>query len=176
MNYKLIYDTLILKASTRNLGEDIYFEVHHILPRCLGGTNNDENLVKLTAEEHYLAHQLLVKIYPEESGLIKAAIAMSVNPFGYRNNNKSFAWLRKRHSESMKGRVVSDQARLNMSKAQKGKTIPAEQRAKMSESAKKYHADAPPRAKRGKYNPSEKMAASVAARGPRGKYKPRVKS
>jgi hypothetical protein len=40
---------------------EIYCEVHHILPISLGGTNENINLVKLTAKEHYIAHLLLTK-------------------------------------------------------------------------------------------------------------------
>ena len=65
MNYKKIYDSLIERGKNRNLNE--YGEKHHIVPKCLGGSNKKENLVKLTPEEHYVAHQLLVKIYPNNN-------------------------------------------------------------------------------------------------------------
>jgi len=41
---------------------DGYTEQHHILPKCLGGTNNKSNLVRLTAREHFVCHLLLVKM------------------------------------------------------------------------------------------------------------------
>jgi hypothetical protein len=56
MNYKKIYDQLVERATSRIL-ED-YTETHHIVPRCMGGTDSLDNLVELTPEEHYLAHQL----------------------------------------------------------------------------------------------------------------------
>lgn len=37
----------------------IYYEKHHIVPQCLGGNNSKTNSVLLTAEEHFIAHQLL---------------------------------------------------------------------------------------------------------------------
>ena len=40
-----------------------YKEAHHIVPKCLGGSNEHDNLVDLTAREHYIAHILLAKIY-----------------------------------------------------------------------------------------------------------------
>lgn len=43
--------------------ESQYFEVHHILPRSLGGTNEPSNLIKLSAGDHYFAHLCLAKIY-----------------------------------------------------------------------------------------------------------------
>lgn len=66
-------------------------------PRCLGGGNEPGNLVRLTPEEHYLAHQLLVKIHPTVPGLVTAAVTMTAN----RPGNKLYGWLRRRVSEQM---------------------------------------------------------------------------
>lgn len=44
------------------VNESSYLEKHHIIPKSLGGTDNKENLVYLTAREHYIAHLLLVKM------------------------------------------------------------------------------------------------------------------
>lgn len=66
MNYKAIYYKIIEKAKQEeNNGNRYvgYYEKHHILPRSLGGTNEKENLVKLTAREHFICHWLLVKMY-----------------------------------------------------------------------------------------------------------------
>jgi len=92
MNYSKIYHLLIEKAKLREING--YYEKHHIIPRCLGGTNEKENLVNLTPEEHYLAHQLLVKIYPDNHALAKAAAMM----MGNRPTNKMYGWVRKRFS------------------------------------------------------------------------------
>lgn len=37
--------------------------MHHIKPRSLGGIDDKENIVKLTAREHFVCHWLLVKMY-----------------------------------------------------------------------------------------------------------------
>ena len=58
------YNQLVKKAKVRNLTKetsDCYVEIHHIIPRSLGGSNDKENLVVLTAKEHYIAHHLLSK-------------------------------------------------------------------------------------------------------------------
>ena len=94
MNYKKIYDSLIEKAKNRIL--EGYVEKHHIIPRCIGGTDDKENIVILTPEEHFLAHQLLVKIYPNESKLIFAAAMMICHNSENRNTNKLYGWLRRR--------------------------------------------------------------------------------
>lgn len=59
--YQRWYDQLIERAFGRRLDE--YFERHHILPRSLGGGDENTNLVDLTYREHFLAHWLLAKIY-----------------------------------------------------------------------------------------------------------------
>ena len=46
-----------------------YCEEHHIVPRSLGGYDTKENLVLLTAREHFVAHLLLAKIYLTEKGV-----------------------------------------------------------------------------------------------------------
>ncbi len=92
MNYQKIYNNLIERAKNRViLG---YYEKHHIIPRCIGGSDNSSNLIKLTPEEHYIAHQLLVKIYPNNHALAKAAAMMIPN----RPTNKMYGWIRRRFS------------------------------------------------------------------------------
>ena len=57
--YSKLYFKIISNAQNRvNEG---YTEKHHILPKSLGGTDEPENLVELTAREHYLCHYLLTK-------------------------------------------------------------------------------------------------------------------
>jgi hypothetical protein len=65
MDYKKIYDDLIQsrKKLKRRKANGVYFEKHHILPKCMGGNNLKENTVLLTAREHLIAHMLLCKIY-----------------------------------------------------------------------------------------------------------------
>lgn len=96
MDYLKHYNLLIERSRNRDL--DQYTEQHHVIPKCMGGNDDKNNLVDLTPEEHYLAHQLLVKIYPENSGLAHAANMMCVN----RTNNKLYGWVRRRLSQSMK--------------------------------------------------------------------------
>ena len=40
-----------------------YSEVHHIVPRSMGGTNDKNNLIRLTARQHFIAHWMLWKAY-----------------------------------------------------------------------------------------------------------------
>jgi len=62
--YLTWYNELVKKAKDRNLTKETsecYVEIHHVVPRSLGGSNDKENLVVLTAKEHYIAHKLLTK-------------------------------------------------------------------------------------------------------------------
>ena len=99
MNYKKIYDNLMNKRKTIIL-ENQYTEKHHIIPKCFGGPDTKENLVALTPEEHFLAHQLLVKMYPEHKGLKYALFMMTIGPNGRRNNNKLFGWIKRDYNEN----------------------------------------------------------------------------
>jgi|LakMenEpi03Aug12_release.lakeMendotaPanAssembly.Ray.scaffolds.fasta_scaffold370618_2 hypothetical protein len=62
MNYLKIYDKLCFVGKLERTCVEV-FETHHIVPRCLGGTDSSENLTKLTPREHFIAHLPLTKIY-----------------------------------------------------------------------------------------------------------------
>ena len=62
--YEQWYSALIANASKRAWSRSsapCYVECHHIVPRSLGGMDTPENLVMLTAREHFIAHRLLCK-------------------------------------------------------------------------------------------------------------------
>lgn len=67
MNYKRIHDEIILNRRQNPLPNDVYGERHHVIPKSLGGNNTKENLVRLTAREHFIVHLLLVRMYPKHS-------------------------------------------------------------------------------------------------------------
>ena len=48
------------RKKTRN---GVYLERHHILPKSLGGSNEKDNIIILTAKEHFIAHLILWKCY-----------------------------------------------------------------------------------------------------------------
>jgi hypothetical protein len=57
---------------------DGYTEVHHILPKSLGGNDNNENLVRLGAREHFICHLLLTKMVKSNSDLWKMKNAVLI--------------------------------------------------------------------------------------------------
>ena len=59
--YTTWYFSIISKAKQRTQMSE-YSEIHHILPKSLGGSNDLDNLVKLTAREHFICHMLLSKM------------------------------------------------------------------------------------------------------------------
>lgn len=52
----------IIQRSAERTSEIICVEKHHIIPRSLGGSDNVENLARLTPREHFICHWLLSKM------------------------------------------------------------------------------------------------------------------
>lgn len=101
MDYQKIYNSIVRRGQNRVL--EGYKEKHHIVPRCIGGTDKGNNLVDLTPEEHYLCHLLLVKIHPNNIRLVKAAMFMVSSNDNVKRNNKAYGWLRRQFSDYMRG-------------------------------------------------------------------------
>ena len=76
MNYEKNYIALIEKHGSSSKPIAGYFERHHILPKCMGGKDDYENLIYLSARCHLLAHWLLMKAFPEVKGLKVAYATM----------------------------------------------------------------------------------------------------
>ena len=62
----------ILNSRGRFACGEEYHERHHISPKCMGGTDNDDNLIDLFAREHFIAHKLLAEENPDNKKLILA--------------------------------------------------------------------------------------------------------
>lgn len=82
MNYHRIYDAIIERARTREKPK-CHLEIHHVLPRCIGGTDTGDNLVALTIREHYVAH----RVFDRANGVTTS--------FG-RGGSSSRKWLKSR--------------------------------------------------------------------------------
>ena len=77
---KQTYEEFI--KSIRDSRCNIWFEHaerHHIIPRCIGGTDNVDNLIYLTPREHFIAHRLLAIENPQEKGLLYAWHLMCID-------------------------------------------------------------------------------------------------
>jgi len=92
MNYQRHYDSLINRARNRAL--EGYSERHHVIPKSLGGSNSENNMASLTLKEHYLAHKLLVKIYPNSIEMKRA--------FFFMTNHKKYSSINGKKHEKLK--------------------------------------------------------------------------
>lgn len=133
MDYKRIHDSIIRKAQKekRKKTETDYYESHHIIPKSLGGSNENSNRVLLTAREHYIVHKCLVLIYLKENDknayhkMVHALhrFLYSKNSSEYKITSKDYEKIKKMHSasisKSLKGKKHTEEARKNMSAAQK---------------------------------------------------------
>lgn len=96
MNYTKIYQNILdnAKKSSRKKCSKHYFEKHHITPKCLGGDDSVDNLVLLTAKEHYVCHHILTKIYPDSTALQRAYWMMntviSPNQNRYKSTSRNY--------------------------------------------------------------------------------------
>jgi hypothetical protein len=103
-----------------------YVEKHHIIPRCIGGSDHRENIVSLTAREHFVCHLLLTKM---TTGKVKQAMCWAVGKFVQVNKNQQrnfTSWeyqkIRENISFARTGKKHSDESRKKMSEKAKGRT------------------------------------------------------
>lgn len=133
MDYLKIYQNLIHSAKTHPK-IDQYKEKHHIIPKCLGGDNTKENLIMLTAKQHYLAHWLLYKIYktPKLAYAWHSMCRIGKGQESRLINARLFEYARKNHSIVLRneqlgnknhfyGRIHSEDTKQQISNKNKGK-------------------------------------------------------
>jgi len=143
--YHKWYNNLIKKAEERQMIEG-YKEKHHIKPKCMKGENILRNRIDLTGREHFVAHQILVKMFPKNKGLIYALYCMChwKNDSMIRNNRK-YEWVRKKFcmmlSKNRKGskhpfygRKHTKETKERISNALKNRVLSEETLKRMSES------------------------------------------
>jgi hypothetical protein len=84
--YSKAYFDIITRAKNREIVG--YTEKHHIIPKSLGGANTKDNLVKLTAHEHFVCHLLLTKclLGEEKAKMVFGAKRMMVRGNQHQNN------------------------------------------------------------------------------------------
>lgn len=143
--YYKTYNQLIdkcLQMEKDGYPEDMYTEVHHILPRCQGGTNDKCNLVRMPARYHIVAHMLLACAFPDNSKLVIAVTAMFMytKKRGYNISTKLVAKFREEASKKLSkintGKHLTDEAKKKLSEKHRGKKLSEEHKRRMSESRK----------------------------------------
>lgn len=107
MDYKRIYEELIEHRKMLPKLEGVYYERHHIVPVCMGGGDEDENLIYLTAEDHFMAHLLLAKAHSHD-GLWFAVQAMTMPTRSDREvkNRRIFGAIRREVAERLRNYVM----------------------------------------------------------------------
>ena len=106
----------ILNTRGRHGCGDEYYEKHHVLPRCMGGTDKEDNLIDLFAKEHFVAHKLLALENPKNAKLQYAWWCMcSCKEYNgkriYDISAEDFEEARVRCSSFLKNRVISEDTR-----------------------------------------------------------------
>jgi hypothetical protein len=96
------------------------FEVHHIVPRSLGGSNNADNLIKLTPRQHYIAHWMLWKAYRGKMA----------HAFFFMNNAQSKRRIGSKWYEKLRADAIKAMSGENSS--WHGKSMPLDLREKLS--------------------------------------------
>lgn len=145
--------------SLRGQSVDGYAEVHHIVPRSLGGSDDADNLIQLTARQHFIAHWMLARAMGGSAA--RAFFMMSnfgkygqVNSATYEIARQEYAeqvskQLKKRpnvplftdsHREKLRqaklGRKLSDETKRKVGEAQRGRKLSEETRKRISEAKK----------------------------------------
>lgn len=123
MDYLKIYKCLVSKR--QNTPVVYEYENHHIVPKCVGGSNDPSNLVKLSKREHRFVHLLLPKIYPQSSGLKVAANLFSKKRLKYPTWNKNTPMDDSQKSKirlTKLGRKLSNEHKLAIKNSSKRKT------------------------------------------------------
>lgn len=133
MNYLHIYESIISKAKSENRTKRgaVYYESHHIYPNCwcvneLEYLKTDmRNLALLTGKEHYTAHHLLIKIYPNSTRMIYAFWAMNTLKIESQHRTKptsrQYETARTLHAQEVSSRIVTEETRKKLSIIHKGK-------------------------------------------------------
>jgi hypothetical protein len=115
MDYKKIYDSLMTSRMSMRNGRKLerkngsYFERHHIIPISLGGNKSyaigSDNIVLLTAREHYIAHRMLWLIYKtREMGFAFHKMVFSESPLQKRRfDSKAYEAAKIALSECQRG-------------------------------------------------------------------------
>jgi hypothetical protein len=170
--YKILIETA---RSEKRRWEPFKYEEHHILPRCLGGTDEKTNLVLLTVREHFRAHILLADMYPDNGKLSLACIRMldSREGLNLEDSETKFAELRLKAAKYIstihKGRKKSDKERENIREARRKvapRTFSEAARANMAQARKKTWAE-----RKTNGTADDIISKTVAARKANGSYK-----
>lgn len=125
------------RKAERSTKPTFFSEKHHIIPKCLGGLDDEKNLVWLTPREHWLAHKLLLKIFPNEPK-IQQALWMMSHTRGLIKSSREYEFLRCKCQDGLKtnlGKNFSEIHRAKIGLVHRGKVVSEETREKLRQKA-----------------------------------------
>ena len=108
MTYDEFIWGIIDKRGLRGTEEGKYKERHHIIPRCLGGTDAENNLIDLYADEHLMAHKLLALENPQNSGLVNGYWLMCNTQCGEFCTPEEYAQIKETYSKLCSARMKEE--------------------------------------------------------------------
>lgn len=123
--YKKWYDLIVENAKNRSL--EGYKERHHIVPKSMGGKDSKDNLVELTAREHFVCHWLLTKCV--EGTFYRKKMLNAVGKFVQSSplqervlTSRQYEVARKAIAEANKNRFYTEEMREKIREANRGRT------------------------------------------------------
>lgn len=170
MNLYKIYHDICNRGHERGTKKSKGFELHHILPKSMNGTNDPSNLALLTPKEHYVVHHCLARTGNKK---MIYAFKMMTDTRNFKLTSKQYEKLRILHSENVKNQFLglkltlehkqkignahrgmkrSSEACKNISDSQKGKFLSVEHKDKIKKSLQGQ--------KRGCYSDAHKLKIS----------------
>lgn len=135
--YSRWYFAIVDAASCRKSSG--YVEKHHVIPRCLGGTNDVDNVVALTAREHFICHLLLTKMvdgsakHKMQFALNMMLVAQNDKHFRYTPSSRLYEYARKGNQLAQQQKRLSAETRRKIGDAHRNKSVSPETRRKISE-------------------------------------------
>ena len=134
MDYRKLYENLIETRKNRILDENEYYENHHIIPKSLGGSDKKENLIYLTAREHFIAHHLLYKCAKDTNERMKMGRAIQFLCYG--NKGQTEKKITARQYEIAKKILSNEMKGTSYAKGLKHGPVPEERKIRISKALK----------------------------------------
>lgn len=121
----------LIIESSRDKPISGYYEKHHIIPTSLGGSNNKENIVKLSARAHYICHLLLTKMVTGESRKKMIYAFWILSNRTSKKNSRIYQTLRESFSMMIKQRKHTEESKKKISESQTGKVLTEEHKERL---------------------------------------------
>lgn len=150
--YTNTYFKIIAQARSRVNKPDTVIEIHHVIPKALGGDNESMNLAPLLPREHFICHWLLTKMVNNKHDEWKMVNALGYMMWAENDNQERYkvtarlyeqlknkhskmkSWALKGKRNGFYGKTHTEEAKRKISEANKGSKLTPEQCSKVSAS------------------------------------------